>query len=130
VDCAHDYTCVGTSCVPKTATCNADGTASVDTRGTPTACAPYRCGSGGLCPLGCASSDECQSGFVCDGSHCVSAAASTPESGGCVVHGHESSKGAWLSLLALAAAASVRAANRSPRRCRSGRCRSWPDSES
>jgi hypothetical protein len=86
-DCASGFTCAAAACVPKdtSATCSGDGLSSIAKDGTKKDCTPYRCGSDGKCPLGCATSDDCAPGATCDDATktCVRTPAATQDGGGC-----------------------------------------------
>jgi hypothetical protein len=86
-DCAMGYVCNAPSCVPATATCSEDGQSSLPADKSPAkACAPFACDrSTGNCFTECATTEQCATGSICDGTHCVAAPADTSSDGGCAV---------------------------------------------
>jgi hypothetical protein len=88
-DCAPGYTCDAASkkCVPQktTATCSADGTASISADKSSTKpCAPYLCNtSSGDCYATCTGSEQCAGGTVCEQGSCVAHQADGDTGGGC-----------------------------------------------
>jgi len=75
--CGTGTTCSGSSLV-SARRCNGSGSCSLS--GTTTSCAPYTCdASTTSCRKTCASTADCASGFICQGTTCVSAGAT----GGC-----------------------------------------------
>jgi hypothetical protein len=107
-DCANGFRCANGSCSAITAECSSDGTQSValDGKTPPRACAPYKCDpASGNCFDKCATSDQCATGSVCDGTACAAAPAAggaSEDSGGCAV-GTRATSG--LELIAFAALA-------------------------
>jgi len=103
-DCASGFRCTGGACV-QGATCSDDKLSSIAKDGSPTTCAPFRCGSDGNCASTCNGTADCTPGFVCETttSKCVAAPADTSDDGGCSVHSGASrgSAAAGLVLLAL-----------------------------
>lgn len=62
----------------ETATCDGAGSCS---KPSPKSCGAYACGSGG-CKTGCATNDDCSTGFVCNGVACVPGTGATCSSDG------------------------------------------------
>ncbi len=82
--CATGFSCKDNKCV-QGATCK-DITTSVSKDGVEQKCEPYRCRSTGECGDRCTTTDECATGYACDGAVCVpTAATDTGDSGGCAV---------------------------------------------
>jgi len=105
-DCAPGNDCVGGSCVPGTgAKCDDTGLVSIGKDGSRKECKPYRCLGNGLCDDKCATSGDCQTGFVCDTATklCTEQAApATEDDGGCAM-GRSSSRSIFALAIALAA---------------------------
>jgi len=104
-DCAAGYECKESKCVPAIeATCSTDGLSSLLRDGTTTPCAPYRCGTDGRCLRGCAKSDDCAPGRLCEAAECKDPATVIPDtsdSGGCSTGGTpRATTGALIVLLA------------------------------
>jgi hypothetical protein len=83
-DCGDGFVCTKGSCV-QGATCSDDGLSSVDKTGVAVSCAPYRCGTDGLCLSRCDTSDSCTPGTTCDTDKhaCIVVQQTTTDSGGC-----------------------------------------------
>lgn len=83
VDCGAGYECDKTArCVPRTSKCIGAATLQA-ADGSKTTCTAYVCRDG-ACLDKCTTSNECQNGYACDGTQCVSASAPPPASdGGC-----------------------------------------------
>lgn len=107
-DCAEGFSCADASCIPTGSKCSTDLLSSVTEEDqTATLCAPYVCdASSGSCKTECTSVDDCAPGSICNPSKsCVPASGSkSGDSGGCgcSVVGHETERGAWLLLAAVA----------------------------
>lgn len=89
--CIEGYECRDSKCQPKTSTCSDDRASSVPRDGAPKACAPFACDpSSGNCFDKCSSTAQCGAGFVCDGTTCVPAPASSSseDDGGCTLSPH------------------------------------------
>jgi hypothetical protein len=100
--CAPGFECRSTVCEAKRTRCSEDLAQSIAVDGSKTECAPYRCGSTGVCGSECATSSDCGGGNVCDGRACVPVSSIAPEESGCA-YGGRTTTGAWLVLLALVA---------------------------
>ncbi len=101
VDCGSGFACDTTNgkCVPRTSRCI--GNAEIQSAdGTKSKCTAFICRDG-ACLDKCTSTDECQNGFLCNGTACVtnSGAATTDEGGGCSYGARRSS--AWAALAVL-----------------------------
>jgi hypothetical protein len=86
-DCVSGYTCSKGICTAITDTCAADRLSVTHKDGTTQQCAPYYC-NGTACGDTCASSADCQNGFICDATgHCAAATATSSggKGGGCSV---------------------------------------------
>ncbi len=82
--CATGFACVGGACVPKSAKCSADRTASIDTTGTSTPCTPVLCdGPSGICGSVCKSDADCVTGTSCDSSGKCVPPTTAADQGGC-----------------------------------------------
>jgi len=107
-DCAASFDCDKSlgQCVPVKATCSADGLSSIPIdKSPPRNCAPFRCNaSTGDCFFTCATSDQCQVDYSCDGTTCVPSApqATGSDSGGCGCETGPGRAGASGTLAALA----------------------------
>ncbi len=135
-DCASGAVCnTGAGqCAQAGATCIDDHTLR-NPDGTEEDCEPYRC-SGTSCRDGCTISEECATGFVCDGTECKPSdptGASSGDEGGCGCRAPRGRGTApWALLVALAALARMGAGARrrkgARRRGRPGRgCTAGPD---
>ncbi len=111
--CATDEDCsTGNGCDKASGTCIAasrceDDFTLVSPTGARTSCAPYRCGDLG-CRTECASSSDCDTGYLCETSQCVKPTAPPPEEQGGCRHGRTGS-GGYLVVLALGLLARRRA---------------------
>ncbi len=116
-DCSKNNVCEAGKCIPSQSTCTPDELSAIPAdKSAPRSCAPFRCNPiVGNCYETCTASDECASGFLCDGSTCVPApSAPAEDSGGCAVGRGSlvSGASAWGAALALA---SLLARRRRPR---------------
>lgn len=105
VGCAPDFLCRDGKCEKITARCSEDKLRSTGADGIEKNCAPYMCGTGGVCEKGCATSADCVGGTICDvaAKLCVAPPAPTGDDGGCSLSASSSPPGAAAALLALAA---------------------------
>jgi hypothetical protein len=118
-DCSDTYRCDTEKglCV-QGATCSDDKTQSIGKDGTVSDCAPYVCGTEGICLQRCTKADDCVPGSSCDDARgaCVVVSKETvsTDSGGCDVGGVGASRGGLagvaLGLLGLVARRRRRAA--------------------
>lgn len=120
-DCAKTFRCEGSKCLPRDATCTADGTASTPRVGAPVPCAPYTCDPlPGTCHVGCADSTACASGYICDAARreCVHEVAAPGDdggaSGGCASAAGHAEAGAWGGVAAAAILAARARRRRAP----------------
>lgn len=102
-DCADGFDCRAGRCVAFEHTCSEDKLTSIPKQGTPEKCAPFLCGTDGLCMKTCATSADCQSGSVCDTAvkSCIPATAPPDDGGGCSASPHASNGALALVTLAL-----------------------------
>jgi hypothetical protein len=107
-DCAKGNRCdVGSGKCVSNGTCDGDHTI-VGADGSKSECAPYECDATG-CKGSCASSDDCASPALCDGSKCVLSTAAPQASGGCAASSAaRATGGSFASMLILAALAARR----------------------
>jgi hypothetical protein len=91
-DCAPDHICSDRKECVLPATCDGDHTTLGADGVTKTDCSPYRCGARGACKAGCATSDDCVAGALCNAGTCERVVASEAEASGCAVgHGRNRS---------------------------------------
>jgi len=92
VGCAPDFLCREGKCEKITAKCSEDKLKSTGADGVEKDCAPYKCGTGGVCDQACATSADCVGGTTCDvpTKLCVAPAAPTGDDGGCSMHASSS----------------------------------------
>jgi Cys-rich repeat protein len=105
--CAAGFECRAGVCEAKRVRCSEDFAQSIAVDGAKTDCAPYRCGSTGVCMAECATSSDCAGGNVCSARACVAVGSVAPEEGGGCAMGSRATSGAWL-VAALALLSSTR----------------------
>lgn len=105
VGCAPDFVCRDGKCEKITARCSEDKLRSTGADGIEKNCAPYMCGTGGVCEQACATSADCVGDTICDiaAKLCVAPPAPTGDDGGCSLSTSPSPPGAAAALFALAA---------------------------
>jgi hypothetical protein len=103
VGCAPEFLCRDGKCEKVTAKCSDDKLSSTGADGLVKNCAPYKCGTGGVCEQACATSADCVGGTTCDITTklCVAPPAAGDD-GGCAL-GHASSSSIASAICALAA---------------------------
>ena len=82
-DCLDKFSCVSGACVPQAAKCSANGLA-VEVDGKSTSCGVTLCRDG-RCIEECKSTNDCASGYVCNGTKCERPPTDTGDSGGCTM---------------------------------------------
>jgi len=89
-DCTTGNVCDTASgqCVAARSSCSPDGLSAIPAdKSAPKACSPYLCDTvNGDCFTACTKTEQCQTGFACDGSVCKPSASAEPEAdSGCAV---------------------------------------------